>query len=52
MNDCAVLETSQSHHNGPLIGAIISTTLIALSLFIFNWRMALASVWCCRLHSA
>lgn len=45
MNDCAVLETSQSHHICPLIGAIISTTLIALSLFIFNWRMALASVW-------
>lgn len=45
MNDCAVLETSQSHHICPLIGAIISTTLIAFSLFIFNWRMALASVW-------
>ena len=45
MNDCAVLETSQSHHICPLIGAIISTTLIALSLFIFTWRMALASVW-------
>ena len=45
MNDCAVLETSQSHHICPLIGAIISTTLIALSLFIFNWRMALAAVW-------
>ena len=45
MNDCAVLETSQSHHICPLIGAIISTTLIALSLFIFNWRMALTSVW-------
>ena len=45
MNDCAVLETSQSHHICPLIGAIISTTLIAISLFIFNWRMALASVW-------
>lgn len=45
MNDCAVLETSQSHHICPLIGAAISTTLIALSLFIFNWRMAIASVW-------
>lgn len=45
MNDCAVLETSQSHHICPLIGAIISTTLIAISLFVFNWRMALASVW-------
>lgn len=45
MNDCAVLETSQSHHVSPLIGAIISTSLIALSLLFFNWQMALAAIW-------
>ncbi len=45
MNDCAVLETSQSHAVCPLIGAIISTTLISLSLFFFNWKMALSSIW-------
>lgn len=45
MNDCAVLETSQSHAVCPLIGAIISTTIIAVSLLFFDWRMALAAIW-------
>lgn len=45
MNDCAVLEQSQSHFVSPLIGAILSTTVISLSLLFFNWRMALASIW-------
>ena len=45
MNDCAVLETSQSHAVCPLIGAIISTTWISLSLLFFNWKMALAAIW-------
>ncbi len=45
MNDCAVLETSQSHAVCPLIGAIISTSLIAISLLFFDWRMALAAIW-------
>ena len=42
MNDCAVLEQSQSHFVAPLYGAILSTTVIAVSLLFFNWRMALA----------
>lgn len=33
MNDCAVLETSQSHFVEPLIGACISTVLIGISCF-------------------
>ena len=45
MNDCAVLEQSQSHFVGPLFGALISTTVIAVSLLFFNWRMALAAIW-------
>ena len=45
MNDCAVLEQSQSHFVSPLIGAMISTTVICLSLLFFNWRMALAAIW-------
>lgn len=45
MNDCAVLETSQSHQVCPLIGSVISTTVIAVSLFAFDARMAIASVW-------
>ena len=45
MNDCAVLETSQSHFVCPLIGACVSTEVIALGLLAFNWKMALAAVW-------
>lgn len=45
MNDCAVLEQSQSHFVGPLIGAIVSTTVAAIMLLCFNWRMAIAAVW-------
>ena len=45
MNDCAVLEQSQSHFVAPLYGAILSTTVIAVSLLFFNWRMALAAIW-------
>lgn len=45
MSDCATLETTFSHYVPALIGAIISTALIAIGLFAFDWRMALASVW-------
>ena len=45
MNDCAVLESSQSHFVGPLFGALVSTVIIAVSLLFFNWRMALAAIW-------
>ena len=45
MNDCAVLEQSQSHFVAPLYGAILSTAVIAVSLLFFNWRMALAAIW-------
>ncbi|MEE1374788.1 MAG: ABC transporter ATP-binding protein [Clostridia bacterium] len=45
MNDCAVLEQSQSHFVAPLYGAILSTTAISVSMLTFNWRMALAAIW-------
>lgn len=45
MADCAVLETAFSHYISELIGAFISTLLIAVSLFTFDWRMALAALW-------
>ncbi len=45
MNDCAVLESSQSHFVEPLFGAIISTTLISVSLLFFNAKMGLAAIW-------
>lgn len=45
MSDCATLETAFSHYVPALIGSIISTILIAIGLFKFDWRMALAAVW-------
>ena len=45
MNDCAALETCQSHFAAPLIGSIISTSIIALSLLVIDWRMAIAALW-------
>lgn len=45
MSDCAMIETGSSHWIPELAGALISTTLIVISLFFFNWKMALAAVW-------
>ena len=45
MDDCARIETASSHWIPELVGSIISTTLIAASLFLFDWRLALASLW-------
>ena len=45
MTDCTFLEQSFSHFIPELIGSIISTVLVAVSLFIFDWRMALAALW-------
>ena len=45
MNDCEVLEKGCSHFVPGLFGSLISTILIALGLFHFDWRMALAALW-------
>ena len=45
MSDCATLETTFSHYVPALIGSLISTTLISVCLFVYDWRMALAAVW-------
>ena len=45
MSDCEVLEKTCSHFIPGLFGSLISTVIIALSLFAFNWRMALAALW-------
>ena len=45
MNDCAVLEQSQSHYVCPLVGSMISTTIVAVSLLCLNWKMAIAALW-------
>ena len=45
MGDCATLETAFSHYVPALAGSVISTALIAICLFAYDWRMALAAVW-------
>ena len=45
MADCEVLEKTCSHFIPGLFGSLTSTTLIALGLFVFDWRMALAALW-------
>lgn len=45
MADCATLETAFSHWIPELFGSIVSTCLIAVELFFFDWRLALASLW-------
>lgn len=45
MADCAFLETAFSHFIPELAGSVISTTLIAVSLLLFDWRLATAALW-------
>lgn len=45
MADCATLETTGSHYTPALIGSIISTTIIAIGMFFFDWRMSIAALW-------
>lgn len=45
MGDCATLETAFSHYVPALAGSLISTALIGICLFAYDWRMALAAVW-------
>ena len=40
-----MLETASSHWLPELVGAFISTTIVVLSLFFFDARMAAAAVW-------
>lgn len=45
MADCEVLEKTCSHFIPGLFGLLISTTIISVGLFAFDWRMALAALW-------
>lgn len=45
MADCAQMETASSHFIPELVGACISTAVIAIGMFCFNWKMALAALW-------
>lgn len=46
MSDCARMETASSHWIPELIGSVIATFIIDISLFaLFDWSLALASFW-------
>ena len=45
MGDVNRLEHVWSHCLGYLYGAYISTAIIAVMLFVYDWRMALACLW-------
>ena len=45
MADCAQMETASSHFVPELVGACISTSIVAIGLFFFDWRMAIAALW-------
>lgn len=45
MADCEVLEKTCSHYIPALFGSLISTVIIALSLFAFDAPMAAAALW-------
>ena len=45
MADCTTLEQSFSHWIPDFFGSMISTVIVAVCLFIFDWRLALAALW-------
>ncbi|MCR5447847.1 MAG: ABC transporter ATP-binding protein/permease [Solobacterium sp.] len=45
MGDVNRLEHVWSHCLGYLYGSYISTAIIAIGMLVFNWRMAIASLW-------
>ncbi|MCM1023572.1 MAG: ABC transporter ATP-binding protein/permease [Prevotella sp.] len=45
MSDGAMLEQGLSHWVPEFIGSVISTVIMAVGIFFFNWRMAIAALW-------
>lgn len=45
MSDAEVMEHAGSHMIPQYYGSIISTLIICVGLFFFQWKMALAAVW-------
>lgn len=45
MNDCTDLEHVFSHAIPQLLGSIVSLILVAIGLFVFDWRLAIALLW-------
>lgn len=45
MADCTTLEQSFSHWIPEFFGSMISTVIVSVCLFVFDWRLALAALW-------
>ena len=45
MTDTETLEKAFSHFYPAMYGALISTTMVAAGMLIYDWRMALALLW-------
>lgn len=45
MADCTFLEQAFSHFIPELAGSVLSTILIAVCLFVFDWKLALTALW-------
>lgn len=45
MGDVAVTEQMMSHYVPQFYSSVISAFLVAVSMFAFDWRMALAALW-------
>lgn len=45
LNDATALEHSFSHIMPQFFGAILSTCVVAVGIFFYNWEMAIASLW-------
>jgi ATP-binding cassette subfamily B protein len=45
MEDCTELEHTFSHAVPQLVASLASLSLIAVGLFLYDWRMALATLW-------
>ncbi len=45
MSDAATLEQAFSHFMPALFGAMVSMPIIMIGVSIYNWRMALATLW-------
>ena len=45
MNDCTDLEHVFSHAVPQLLGSILSLCLVAIGMFVFDWRLAIALLW-------
>lgn len=45
MTDAATLEQAFSHYMPALFGSMISMPIIMIGVTIYNWRMALATLW-------